>query len=254
MTWYFPNSAMPHDIVSTVATQVAERTPAAIANLVKSVARTSNYDKIYSAEEVILNERSIESAQRLAILLNRHGSDKASIHNYHLIYGHFFALCTSPPKILEIGLGSNNTAIPSNMGADGKPGASLRAFKEFSPHSVVDGADIDSTIRVEGSRVFRVDQTEPSSFVEIKRNGEPFYDLVIDDGLHSPDANINTLTFGLNHISPEGVVIIEDIPERAIPIWTTIRYILGSRFYYSGIIKTSRAYIFYATRNSCFLP
>ena len=44
-------------------------------------------------------------------------------------------------NIFEVGLGTNNVDVPSNMGKDGKPGASLRAWRDYFPN-----ADIDTRI------------------------------------------------------------------------------------------------------------
>ena len=54
-----------------------------------------------------------------------------SIHNYHLIYGSLFKKNNKVKKILEIGLGTDDEKIISNMGRYGKPGASVRAFRDF---------------------------------------------------------------------------------------------------------------------------
>lgn len=74
----------------------------------------------------------MKAASHLKEFLDLHGSDKASLHNYYLLYGYFFTYFKSPPKILEIGLGSNDSRILSNMGPNGRPGESLRAFRDFS--------------------------------------------------------------------------------------------------------------------------
>ena len=38
------------------------------------------------------------------------------------------------------------------------------------------------------------------------------FDVVIDDGMHSIGASLNTLYFGLRHVRPGGFVVVEDIP------------------------------------------
>ena len=50
------------------------------------------------------------------------------VHNYHLVYSALFKNKNNVKKILEIGIGTNNTKLISNMGQNGIPGASLRAF------------------------------------------------------------------------------------------------------------------------------
>ena len=63
-----------------------------------------------------------------------YGSDKGN-HGYHLIYGQVLSKMNwqEPMNILEIGLGTNNPKLISNMSIHGKPGASLRAFRDVVP-------------------------------------------------------------------------------------------------------------------------
>jgi hypothetical protein len=85
------------------------------------------------------------------------------------------------------------------MGAEGKPGASLRAFRDFLPNAVIYGADVDRRILFEEDRIHChfLDQTNFSSFEKIDNIIQEKLDLIVDDGLHSPNANINTLIFAL---------------------------------------------------------
>ena len=73
-------------------------------------------------------------------------------------------------NLLEIGLGSNNTDLVSSMGKEGKPGASLRAFRDFCINAEVIGADIDKRILFKEDRIktFYVDQTNNSSLDNFK--------------------------------------------------------------------------------------
>ena len=64
--------------------------------------------------------------------MRKYGSDKGSIninnshHNYTTFYYSIFkSLCDKTLRVFELGLGTNNIDIPSNMGTNGKHGASL---------------------------------------------------------------------------------------------------------------------------------
>lgn len=68
----------------------------------------------------------------LCEIMGRNRSDKGSIniknswHNYTTFYYSIFKdLREKQLRVFELGLGTNNTNIPSNMGPKGKPGASL---------------------------------------------------------------------------------------------------------------------------------
>lgn len=159
----------------------------------------------------------------LVSLFNQYGSDKSSTHNYHLVYAYVLSKKRrSPLSILEIGLGTNNIDVPSNMGKYGKPGASLRAFRDWAPQARVIGADVDTRVLFAEDRIEThfVDQTKPETFEALARLFEPkSFDLIIDDGLHTPEANINTLKFSLSLIKDDGTIIIEDVNETVYDFW-----------------------------------
>jgi hypothetical protein len=92
-----------------------------------------------AADEFCDSAVSRENAAMLGKLFTKYGSDKTS-HYYHLIYG---KIIMGAKDLLEIGLGTDNTKFVSTMGVDGRPGASLRAFRDFLPDASIYGADIE---------------------------------------------------------------------------------------------------------------
>src|SRR5689334_22577873 len=115
------------------------------------------------------------------------------------------------------------------MGSGGKPGASLRAFRDYLPNASIFGADVDRDIlfQTERIRTAYVDQTDPKTFADMHAEfGRPSFDLVIDDGLHAADANLNTLRFGLRILSPGGWIVIEDIRCDALVAWRIVQDVL----------------------------
>ncbi|RQH14780.1 hypothetical protein [Bradyrhizobium sp. RP6] len=176
------------------------------------------------------NSQAIE----LAGLFNAYGSDKASSHNYYLVYCEILgALRRNHLRILEIGLGSNNPDVVSTMGKFGRPGASLRAFRDFLPNSEIFGADVDRRILFEEDRIktYFVDQTSLKSLDELAAAlpSEPL-DLIIDDGLHSPSANIATLIFALKKLKSNGWFVVEDVAEKSVPVWQLVSAILPKQY------------------------
>ncbi len=156
------------------------------------------------------------NAEMLRERFEHYGTDKAG-HGYHIIYGEILSRLgiLKQLNILEIGLGSNDTSLVSNMGESFTSGASLRAFRDVASNSRVHGADIDHSclFTEERIRTAWVDQMEPTTFPEMMRQfgDDTTFDLVIDDGLHSVAANLNTLVFALNVLNHGGWVVIEDI-------------------------------------------
>ena len=182
----------------------------------------------------------------LAELFALYGSDKSTTHNYHLIYGQIlYGRRHQPLNILEIGLGTCNTDVPSNMGSQGKPGASVRAFRDWATNATVVGADIDRRVLFSEERIvtYFVDQTDPETLRELaQRFQKNSFDLFIDDGLHNTWANFNTLSIGLDLIKSNGAIVIEDISESYLPAWQAASIILD-KDYYCRLIRTRNAYV-----------
>ena len=170
---------------------------------------------------------------QLGKLFAQYGSDKSTSHDYHLVYGSVLSSKRAAAfNILEIGLGTNNIDVPSNMGLGGKPGASLRAFRDWAPRAHIYGADVDKRILFEEHRIstFWVDQTDRDSLDRLRASmGDRRFDLIIDDGLHLPHANINTLDALLPLLSEDGVFVVEDI-NGYYPFWSAATLVLNQRY------------------------
>ena len=152
----------------------------------------------------------------LCRLMAEHGSDKGlGWHNYTPLYSELLASCAAPPRdLLEIGLGTNNPLLASNMGVDGVPGASLRGWREFLPQARIVGADIDTNILFAERNIetFFVDQLRPATFDALWTTLERRqFDFIIDDGLHTLDAAINTLDRTFPWLRSGGIYVIEDV-------------------------------------------
>lgn len=190
---------------------------------------------------------------RLQKILNRYGSDKATRHGYHLFYCFMLEQLGLERDIrfFEIGLGTNNPALVSTMGVNGRPGASLRAFKEFLPNGKIYGADVDKDILFTEDRIQTsyVDQLDANTFKQLEF-AEKTFDVIIDDGLHSIGANLNTLLFGLSHVSPGGWIVIEDIKKNLKLFWNIIDQILTMNpTYQTCFVECPRQCLYVVHRN-----
>jgi len=198
----------------------------------------------------LLEPEQSKSANELKAIFDKHHSDKGAEYNsYHLLYSMILADRSAIKNVFEIGLGTNNTDVVSNMGKEGSPGASLRAFREFLPHAEIFGADVDKRVLFEDERIrtFHVDQTDDKTFDLLNQQLPNHFDLMIDDGLHAPNANVRALNFFLSHIKVGGWAVIEDIGEPAIPVWELIGSILPAEFE-SAIYRTEKAILFAVKR------
>lgn len=208
-----------------------------------------DFVQLETIEYFTATQMGSKSSGRLNDLLNLHGSDKGNIHGYSFIYEAILKEPSKTKAILEIGLGTNNTDIVSNMGAFGVPGASLRAFRDFCGNARIFGADIDSRVLFSEERIdtFFVDQTDRASIAALGSILPAELDLVIDDGLHSPDANLEILIFALKRLKRKGWVVIEDISLDSIDLWIVISKLLPVSFE-GHLIKANRHMLFAAQR------
>jgi len=111
----------------------------------------------------------------LNLLCEEYGTDKGSVshkkqswpqHNYADIYSLLFGhLRQDVLKVFEMGIGTKDFSIPSNMGDYGPSGASLRVWQEYFPNALIFGADIDksSLFQEERIKTFYVDQLDLKS-------------------------------------------------------------------------------------------
>ena len=144
------------------------------------------------------------------------------MHNYTNLYQLLFNnIKNNNLNIFELGLGTNNTDVAYNMGPSGKPGASLKAWKEFLPNSMIYGADIDKEVLFNEDRIktFYCDQTN-SEVIKDMWDSEDLknieFDFIIDDGLHEFDANITFFESSLHKLKVNGYFIIEDLKSNTV--------------------------------------
>jgi hypothetical protein len=113
------------------------------------------------------------------------------------------------------------------------------------PNATIFGADIDKRILFQDDRIqtYFVDQTDLASLESLDKNIPYFMDLIIDDGLHSPNANLAVLSFGLKKLKNYGWLVIEDVPERAVPLWEVVAALLPDTFV-SKLLRADGGLIF----------
>ena len=134
--------------------------------------------------------------------------DKAENHLYTEFYGPLF----TPNKekftdVLEIGIGA---------------GASLRLWKEFFPKAQIWGIDnlhyqTSFNIKIpeeilEDNRmnIYLKDAYSDDQVAELKSTGTKF-DLILDDGSHSPHDQLFVLNRYIDLLKESGILLIEDV-------------------------------------------
>jgi len=165
----------------------------------------------------------------LTRLCELHGSDKGGNpevshpypwppHSYSEFYSRKFdVIRTKVRAVFECGIGSNNASIPSSMGYGGKPGASLRVWRDYFPNATIVGADIDTRILFSENRICThyVNQLDITSIENMWKTIEiSEFDLMIDDGLHTFEAGTNLFLKSVSRLRLGGIYVIEDVPPR----------------------------------------
>jgi hypothetical protein len=177
-------------------------------------------------------------------LCDKYGSDKGTLvnsghcypwpsHSYADFIERLFGHCRNHVKaVFECGLGTNNPALLSSMGVNGKPGASLRMWRDYFPAAEIVGADIDRAIMFQEDRIstYYCDQTDKNSISALWEicHIEKF-DIMIDDGLHTFEAGKSLLQHSFHMLKDGGIYIIEDVSVESI-----IKYI---KFLKNGIFR-----------------
>ena len=205
----------------------------------------------YKPDIVDISTFANEHSGELASLLYKHFSDKAQLngHNYHIIYSYLLNKLGryNNLNILEIGLGTNNPELVSTMGSRANPGASLYAWEEYLPNSNIYGADIDTDVLFNKGRIqtHYVDQLDTSSYIKMQEKFGKKYDLIIDDGLHSTAAQLNTLFFALVTLNDGGYLVIEDIWKKIYDNWFVFDFILKENSKFKcQLVETNLSFIF----------
>ena len=165
---------------------------------------TVNYDEILRVKEIF----------------NKWGSDKSSKHNYEIIYAEIKKSMHTPPRILEIGCGSNDPEIRHAMSPNYIPLSSLHALKEIFETENIEGADIDVKLEVNNNfKVHYLDQFKRETLEEASKGFKLGFDLIIDDGVHDISANYLTLVYFYKKLNPKGKYVIEDVSPSLIESW-----------------------------------
>lgn len=144
-------------------------------------------------------------------VFDKHHCDKGTVgrtaHHYYTVYEkQFEAMRLLPINILEVGIWK---------------GTSHESWLEYFPNANVYGIDIFT--RVEAKEVdvlnhermhwLKHNSTRASVKTAIKREwGDDIrFDIIIDDGKHTPDANAKTLKNLVDFLAEDGAYYIEDV-------------------------------------------
>lgn len=133
-----------------------------------------------------------------------HFSDKGTRHSYIEVYDRILQPYHPAARILEIGVMTGGSLLLWDHWFDGAEitGLDFRiSFNRPQPwHDLLNESHIELC--------WGVDSTKPSPFAESRR-----FDIVIDDGSHRVNDQIDTFDQYWPHVAPGGIYIIEDIED-----------------------------------------
>ena len=218
-------SARPRDLTHFLAWCGAAWLPRAAASRI--LARRPAVER-FGADTGLAREVAgvnVVAPTTFCVAMTWEGSDKGRAwHNYTPVYARLLARRRREAlRIFELGLGTNNPALQSSMGATGRPGASLRGWARLFPRAAVFGADIDRSILFQNERIrtFYCDQLDAGAIAALW--AEPALaegmDLIIEDGLHTLEASRNFLDGSLRMLRTGGLYVAEDIATETLPAW-----------------------------------
>ena len=196
-------------------------------NKSKKLLIQSTIDSVKSNCIVQIDTSLYNTNNYLSELCELYGSDKGFVniekktpydwdpHAYSIIYNNLFSHCRENIKLVfECGIGTNNLNFESNMTLNGKPGASLKVWKDYFVNAQIFGADIDRNILFKEDRIetYHVNQLDQESIIKMWNNiKKKDFDLIIDDGLHNYKAALTLFLNSYEKLKKGGIYIIEDL-------------------------------------------
>jgi len=154
----------------------------------------------------------------LSSLFASHESDKDRNGYTSLYNALFLPLKETPVSLLEVGVGTMtpgaNSSMKGYMPDSYRPGASLRAWRDFFKHGMIHGMDVQSDCMITEERIesYLCNSTDAND-VMAWRQARPdlSFDIVIDDGWHWDEAQLATLKHLWPLVKPGGYYVIEDV-------------------------------------------
>ncbi len=132
-------------------------------------------------------------------LISRYNTSKPEGEYRDFLDDLFFKIRPSTRTILEIGISE---------------GGGLMAMRDFFENSLLWGVDIDKDTFINSERIQKCEWVDQLKLNTLEINAKNFavkFDLIVDDGWHHPESQINSLLAYLPYLNKGGTYILEDI-------------------------------------------
>lgn len=157
---------------------------------------------------------------RLVDIFNQYGTDKG-INGYADVYESLFKnIRTKVRNILEVGVGTVDPKVAWSMRAKGspipdhyRPGGSLRAWRDYFPEAMVYGIDVQPDAVISEDRIVTAicDSGDAKMVKEVVGGWGVWFDIIIDDGNHHGESQLQTLRSLWQYVNDGGYYVIEDV-------------------------------------------
>jgi len=185
--------------------------------------KSHNYEYEINSQDIDAIDKSwidsLDNNQSLDLnqIIEKHGSDKFKSGYSHLYKDIFQPYKDACINYLEIGLGTLDPSLPSSFcGIQShydhyQPAGILRVWKEYFSNAKIYGLDIAEDCMISEDRIttFLGDSTDQSFSHSAFQNLS--FDIILDDGLHTSDAQLKTFNNFFSKVNNNGLYIIEDI-------------------------------------------
>lgn len=184
----------------------------------ESVGVVKYFDDIIEKVKSYNDDHLYEKPTKLCEIFTSYGSDKGDNHNYSTFYDHVFSSVKDENiNLFELGLSIHNGDIAL------APGCSLLGFRDYFSKAELYGADIDPNSLIhdyQRIKTYLVDQTNPHMIEDLWYHPDLYeveFDIMIEDGLHTFEANKIFFENSIHKLKNGGIYIIEDIKNDEIP-------------------------------------
>lgn len=158
-----------------------------------------------------------ERKSDLSEIFAKYGSDKL-INGYLPLYHTIFnPLRDKSINLLEIGIGTMIPGAWSSMVGyampNYKPGGSLRAWRDYFSNGYIYGLDVQLDTQFLDERITTniCNSTDENAVKNLMEKLNIKFDIIIDDGSHSPVDQYKTIKNFYKYVKDGGLYIIEDI-------------------------------------------
>ena len=153
----------------------------------------------------------------LGKFFNQYGSDKDR-NGYTSLYDCLFrTMRTRDIALLEIGIGTMIPGVQSSMVGYAlpgyEPGGSLRAWRDYFSAGTIVGIDIQPDTQFVDDRIETALANSSDKAALDAVLGDRTFDIILDDGLHWDETQMQTLRNLWHRVRPGGFYVIEDITE-----------------------------------------